>query len=47
MSTQKSTTEPVSDPARIDEAVLALLWLTATTTDCGHGQLQTPTFLTE
>jgi hypothetical protein len=31
MSTQKCPAEPVPDPARIDEAVLALLWLTAVT----------------
>ncbi len=31
MSTPQRTAEPVPDPARIDEAVLALLWLTATT----------------
>lgn len=36
MSTQKSTTEPVSDPERIDEAVLALLWLTAVTERRAH-----------
>jgi hypothetical protein len=30
MSTPKRPTEPAADPARIDEAVLALLWLTAT-----------------
>jgi hypothetical protein len=31
MSTQKRSEEPVPDPARIEDAVLALLWLTATT----------------
>jgi hypothetical protein len=31
MSTQKRTEEPVPNLARIDDAVLALLWLTATT----------------
>jgi len=31
MSTPRHTAEPVPDPARIDDAVLALLWLTAVT----------------
>lgn len=36
MSTPPGTTEPVSDPARIEDAVLALLWLTATTERKAH-----------
>ena len=31
MSIPQRTADPVPDPARIDDAVLALLWLTATT----------------
>ena len=36
MSTQKRPGEPVSDPARIDDAVLALLWLTSVTERRAH-----------
>ena len=36
MSTPKRPAEPVSDPARIDDAVLALLWLTAVTERRAH-----------
>jgi len=36
MSTPQRTAEPVPDPARIDDAVLALLWLTATTERKAH-----------
>ena len=36
MSTPPGTTEPVPDPARIDDAILALLWLTAMTQRRAH-----------
>ena len=36
MSTQKRPGEPVSDPARIDDAGLALLWLTSVTERRAH-----------